>query len=128
MVIYGTALLSLCLLAGMLAGEALGWMMGVEANVGGVGIAMLLLMVATDRLKAARRLRPASDEGVLYWSAIYVPIIVAMAASQDVARAINGGAAAIVAGVLVVAVAFALVPVVGRIGLPKPTPETRKDA
>ncbi len=128
MVIYGTALLSLCLLAGMLAGEALGWLMGVETNVGGVGIAMLLLMVVTDKLKSARRLRPATDEGVLYWSAIYVPIIVAMAASQDVARAMSGGAAAIVAGVLVVAVAFALVPVVGRIGRPAPTTESGEEA
>ncbi|MDZ4698394.1 MAG: malonate transporter subunit MadL, partial [Rhodothermales bacterium] len=79
-------------------------------------------------LKSARRLRPATDEGVLYWSAIYVPIIVAMAASQDVARAMSGGAAAIVAGVLVVAVAFALVPVVGRIGRPAPTTESGEEA
>ncbi|MEZ4703372.1 MAG: malonate transporter subunit MadL [Rhodothermales bacterium] len=116
MVIYGTALLSLSLLAGMLAGEVLGWLIGVDANVGGVGIAMLLLIVGTDRLRAAGRMMPASEQGILFWSAIYIPIVVAMAASQNVVKAVNGGVAAVAAGVLVVVVCFALVPVIARIG------------
>ena len=48
MIIYGVALLSACLVAGMLVGEYLGVLLGVEANVGGVGIAMLLLVVACN--------------------------------------------------------------------------------
>ncbi|MDF1765139.1 MAG: malonate transporter subunit MadL, partial [Gammaproteobacteria bacterium] len=41
MLVYGVALLSACLLLGMLAGQALGLALGIDANVGGVGIAML---------------------------------------------------------------------------------------
>jgi malonate transporter MadL subunit len=38
LVIYGVALLSGCLLAGAFLGDLLGEVIGVEANVGGVGI------------------------------------------------------------------------------------------
>jgi hypothetical protein len=41
MVIYGVALLSICMLAGVFVGDLLGDLIGVQANVGGVGIAML---------------------------------------------------------------------------------------
>ena len=54
MIIYGVALLSACLVAGMLIGEGLGIILGVEANVGGVGIAMLFLVLAcnSERFRA----------------------------------------------------------------------------
>ncbi len=48
MVVYGVALLSACLIVGMLIGEALGVWLQVEANVGGVGIAMLFLVFASN--------------------------------------------------------------------------------
>ena len=35
MIVYGVALLSVCLVIGMLAGETLGVLLGVDANVGG---------------------------------------------------------------------------------------------
>ena len=44
MIIHGTALVSLCLLAGLATGRLLGGALGVDADVGGVGIAMLLLI------------------------------------------------------------------------------------
>jgi len=47
MIIYGVALLSTCLVIGMLIGQALGAALGIDANVGGVGIAMLLLVLAS---------------------------------------------------------------------------------
>ncbi|HBJ36204.1 MAG TPA: hypothetical protein DDZ51_15930 [Planctomycetaceae bacterium] len=40
MTIYGTALLSLCLPSGMNLGKLVGMAIGVDANLGGVGIAM----------------------------------------------------------------------------------------
>jgi malonate transporter MadL subunit len=56
MIIYGVALLSGCLLVGMLTGEVLGVVLGVSANVGGVGIAMLLLAgVQFDKIAVPRR-------------------------------------------------------------------------
>ncbi len=56
MIIYGVALLSLCTLAGLFIGEILGVLLGVPANVGGVGIAMLLLIFVGSYL--GKRLRP----------------------------------------------------------------------
>lgn len=42
MVIYGTALIAGCYLAGSLMGQLLGQLLGIPANIGGVGFAMLL--------------------------------------------------------------------------------------
>jgi len=47
-VIYGVALLSFCMLVGVFVGDVLGELIGVQANVGGVGIAMLLLLFLSN--------------------------------------------------------------------------------
>ena len=116
MIVYGVALLSLCLIAGMLLGETLGVLMGVHANVGGVGIAVLLLVFASNTDKFKSLTEGAAGAGIQFWSAMYIPIVVAMAARQDVAAAADGGLIALVAGVAAVVVSFALVPVLSRIG------------
>ena len=116
MVIYGVALLSGCLLVGMLAGEVLGVLLGVSANVGGVGIAMLLLVLACSSTRLKSLVDGASGTGIKFWSAMYIPIVVAMAARQNVAAAADGGLLALAAGVSAVVVSFALVPVLSRIG------------
>lgn len=115
MVIYGVALLAFCLLAGSLAGDLIGQLLGIQANVGGVGIAMLLLLFVTS-LRAERwQLSAASQSGILFWSAMYIPIVVAMAAKQNVVGAIESGWLALVAGVLAVVVSFALIPLFARL-------------
>ena len=116
MVIYGVALLGSCLLAGMLAGEILGVLLGVSANVGGVGIAMLLLVLACNSTRLKSLVAGISGNGIKFWSAMYIPIVVAMAASQNVAAAAAGGLLALVAGSGAVIVSFALVPVLSKIG------------
>ena len=116
MAIYGTALLSICLLVGLIVGNLLGALVDVDANVGGVGIAMLLLILVCDRLQRSGRLQPPSERGIAFWSSVYIPIVVAMAASQNVLAAIKGGPVAIIAGVLAVMTGFALVPVISRFG------------
>ncbi len=116
MAIYGTALLSLCLVVGLIVGRLIGVLVGVDANVGGVGIAMLLLILIAERLHQSGRLQPPSEQGILFWSSLYIPIVVAMAASQNVLAAIQGGPVAIFAGVLVVLISFALVPCITRLG------------
>lgn len=126
MIIYGVALLSVCLVAGMLIGESLGILLDVDANVGGVGIAMLFLVLASNSEKFKSLTSGTAGEGIRFWSAMYIPIVVAMAARQDVAGAIDGGLLALVAGVAAVVVSFALVPVLSKIGkppVPVPTPE-----
>ena len=55
------------------------------------GFAMLMLIVASGRLQGAGYLPRPTQNGVLFWSAIYIPIVVAMAASQNVRAAITGG-------------------------------------
>ena len=82
MVIYGTALLAFCMLVGLMVGQLLGDLLGVGKNVGGVGIAMLLLIVMSDWLRRRDRLPVPTQQGVLFWSAIYIPIVVAMAATR----------------------------------------------
>ena len=116
MAIYGTALLSVCLLVGLIIGKLLGIFVGVEANVGGVGIAMLLLVLVCDRLQRSGRIQPPSSSGIVFWSSIYIPIVVAMAASQNVLAAIKGGPVAVAAGVLIVVASFAMVPLLDRLG------------
>ena len=118
MAIYGTALLAFCLLVGLLVGKLLGWMLGLDGNIGGVGIAMLLLILLTDRLKRSDALAEPSEAGILFWSSIYIPVIVAMAATQNVRAAIHGGPAALLAGALTVVGCCALVPVFARLGRP----------
>lgn len=116
MAIYGTALLAACLLVGLVLGDWIGLALGVQANVGGVGIAMLLLIVTSDRLRTAGRMSKPTEAGVMFWSMIYIPIVVAMAASQDVRGALGSGALALLAGGLTVVGCFAAVPLISRLG------------
>ena len=121
MAIYGVALLAGCMIAGIFIGELLGKLIGVQANVGGVGIAMLLLILLSDYMRRHGRLNPVSRQGVIFWSSIYIPVVVAMAAKQNVIAAVRGGPAALLAGTLAVIASFALVPVISRIGDAKAT-------
>ena len=116
MIIYGVALLSVSLILGMLTGEALGVILGVDANVGGVGIAMLFLVFASNSASFRALTAGAAGEGIKFWSAMYIPIVVAMAAQQNVAATTNGGMLALVVGIAAVLVSFALVPIISRLG------------
>jgi malonate transporter MadL subunit len=101
-----------------------GKLIGVPANVGGVGIAMLLLIGLGSYLNKSGWFKGKTEQGVEFWSAIYIPIVVAMAAQQNVYGALKGGPMAILAGTVAVAIAFALVPVLVRIGNKAPEPVT----
>ena len=110
------ALLATCLVTGTIAGEYLGVAIGVEANVGGVGIAMLLLVIACNLSRFKLPVDGPSGEGIKFWSAMYIPIVVAMAARQNVFSALSGGWMAIVAGVAAVTASFAMIPLLARLG------------
>lgn len=115
MIIYGVALLAACMIAGTFVGDYLGVLLGVKANVGGVGIAMLLLVAASASARLRHLVEGPSGDGIKFWSAMYIPIVVAMAARQNVVAAAHGGILAIAAGVIATAVCFALVPVLSRL-------------
>ncbi|WP_022706264.1 MULTISPECIES: malonate transporter subunit MadL [Paracoccus] len=116
MIIYGVAALAACHLAGVILGDLLGAVLGVQSNVGGVGFAMLILVVLTDWMRRTGRLPKLTEQGVLFWSAMYIPIVVAMAAKQNVVAALAGGPVAIIAGVGATVVCVAMVPVIAGIG------------
>lgn len=116
MIIYGVAALAACHLVGVILGDLLGAILGVQSNVGGVGFAMLLLILATDWMRRNGKLPVLTEQGVLFWSAMYIPIVVAMAAQQNVVAALAGGPIAVIAGVGATLACVALVPVVSRIG------------
>lgn len=117
MIVYGVALLSFCMLLGTYAGNLLGGLLGLEANVGGVGIAMLLLILLSNLSSKKFRLNDVSESGIYFWSAMYIPIVVAMAAKQNVLAALSSGWLAVVAGALAVAVSFAAIPLISRLGV-----------
>ena len=119
MIIFGVAFLALCTLTGIFVGELLGKLIGVPANVGGVGIAMVLLILLGSYLKTRGLFTMDSEQGIKFWSAVYIPIVVGMEAKQNVYGALSGGPMAILAGIAAVAIAFALVPVLDRIGRKK---------
>lgn len=110
MVIYGVALLAFCYLVGQVVGEYLGSWLGVEANVGGVGFAMLLLIVINSWLEKRGKLDNLTQSGIQFWNQMYIPIIVAMASTQNVKLAVSSGAVALLAGALPVAVCYFTIP------------------
>ncbi|MCJ7858393.1 malonate transporter subunit MadL [Corynebacterium kalidii] len=116
MIIYGTAILAACVLVGKAIGTLLGQLLGVDADVGGVGFAMIVLLLVTGWLRSRRYLPRVTERGVLFWSGIYIPIVVAMAMTQNVRSAVDGGVMAIAAGVVVLIASLALVPAVAKIG------------
>jgi len=91
MVIFGTALLAACYLAGVVIGEGLAALIGVKANVGGVGIAMLLLIAAQHFLQKRGLFAVDTAKGVTFWAMLYIPVVVAMAATQNVIVAAKSG-------------------------------------
>jgi malonate transporter MadL subunit len=114
MIIYGTALLAVCHLLGIVLGDLLGRALGMTTNVGGVGIAMLLLIIARVWLHQQGLFNETSEKGVNYWGAIYIPVVVAMAMQQNVVAALRGGPMALLAAVGAVAVCFGFVAFINR--------------
>lgn len=116
MIIYGVALLAFCFLTGNYIGDILGALLGVKANVGGVGFAMLLLIILTSKGIDAGWLDKKGQEGIAFWSAMYIPIVVAMSSIQDVVAALSGGTIAVLGGVLGVALGFVFIPILRKFG------------
>jgi malonate transporter MadL subunit len=116
MVIYGVALLSFAYLAGQILGALLGKLIGVKANVGGVGISIFLLLLLIEYFTKKGKLNIQSQDGLKFWGAMYIPIVVAMAAQQNVMAAVKGGPLALLAGVITVIIMFLLIPLLDKVG------------
>ena len=116
MIIYGTALLAFCHLAGLFLGDLLGVAIGVKTNVGGVGIAMLLLIFLRLYLHKKGLPPKETEAGVGFWGAMYIPVVVAMAANQNVVAALKGGPVALLSALGAAAVCACCIAVLSRTG------------
>lgn len=119
MKIYGVALLAFCFIAGKLIGNLLGAIIGVNSDVGGVGFAMMLLILGNIYLREKDLLPEETQSGILFWSSMYIPVVIAMSASQNVKAAVSGGPVAILAGAGVTIACLFMVPVIAKIGVKK---------
>ena len=123
MIIYGVALLAICTLAGVIMGDMLGVLLGVKSNVGGVGIAMMLLIVARLVMHKKGLLPEVTEAGVGYWGAMYIPVVVAMAAQQNVVTALHGGPVAVLAAIGSVVVCGCTIALISRTHKGEPLPD-----
>ncbi|MBQ4517927.1 MAG: malonate transporter subunit MadL [Clostridia bacterium] len=113
--IYGVALLAGCMFAGSFVGNLLGILTGLNSDIGGVGFAMILLLLATNS-KTVNKIMPAGyTKGVEFWKEMFIPVIIALSASQNVASAIDGGLLALLAGVGVVVVMMLMIPLLNKL-------------
>lgn len=120
MIIYGTALLAVCHLLGIFLGDLLGALLGAKTNVGGVGIAMILLICARLTMHKRGLMPEHTEMGVAFWGAMYIPVVVAMAASQNVVAALRGGPVALLAAFASVAACACCIALLNRSERPAP--------
>ena len=96
------------MLLGKYLGTLLGTLVGVGGDVGGVGFAIILLLfVGNCRLFSFTK-RQDFIQSMTFWKKMYIPVVVAMAASQNVFRMLTSGMVAIVGGAAAVAFPFLL--------------------
>ena len=112
--IYGVATLAGCYLLGKILGTALGMATGINSDIGGVGFGILLMILLTNSKKLKFTQKDGYKKSVTFWKTMYIPVVVAMAASQNVFSMMSGGLVAIVAGTAAVFFAFFLVFLLSR--------------
>jgi malonate transporter MadL subunit len=104
--IKGLAILSISFILGMWTGELLGSWLGINANVGGVGFAMIYLILSKEYFARKGWWKSELEFGIEFWNKLYIPVVIAMAASLDVKSAISSGTLAVFAGIIPVILAF----------------------
>ena len=104
--IYGVAALSACMLLGSLIGTVFGDLIGAGTEIGGVGFAMLLLIFLTNSKKFTFTQKPAFVQGVNFWKAMFIPVVIAMTATQNVFNMLSSSIVAIAAGAAAVGFSY----------------------
>ena len=112
--LYGVALLSGCMFVGSFVGNLLGLWTGLGSDIGGVGFAMILLLLATNSKTVNKILPEGYTKGITFWKEMYIPVIIAMSASQNVTSALKGGVLALVLGVGIVLIMLLLIPLFNK--------------
>jgi malonate transporter MadL subunit len=119
MLVYGVAVLAGCFMFGQIIGQLLGRVLHIDANVGGVGFAMLLLILVNQWMHHKKWITKEMEGGIEFWSKMYLPVIVAMSAIQNVKGAISSGMIAILAGIIPTAICFLMIPFISKISKSK---------
>lgn len=104
--IYGVATLAACMLLGMMIGTVFGDLIGAGTEIGGVGFAMLLLIFVTNSNKLAFTQKPAFAQGMNFWKAMFIPVVIAMTATQNVFQMLSSSIVAITAGAAAVGYSY----------------------
>ena len=95
--------------------DYLGKIFHLTGNLGGVGIAMLLLVIGNDYFKKNNLMPSETENGILFWSTMYIPVVVAMSATQNVRAALSGGWLAFLVGIIATIACYLLVPVLSKL-------------
>lgn len=106
--IYSLVTLALCMILGKYIGTLFGNLVGIGSDVGGVGFAILLLLFVSNSKWFPFAKSKDFLSGMTFWKRMYIPVVVAMAASQNVYRMLTSGMVAIVGGAAAVAFPFLL--------------------
>lgn len=114
--IYSLVTIAVCMLLGKYIGTLLGTAVGIGADVGGVGFAILLMLFVTNCSKFTFTKRQDFIQGMHFWKKMYIPVVVAMAASQNVFRMLTSGMVAIIGGAAAVAFPFLLLYLLHKFG------------
>lgn len=124
MKIYGVAILAGCFLAGQLLGNFIGIWIDIPGNMGGVAFAMFFLILINERFRKNGLLKEETEKGILFWNAMYIPVVVAMSAIQNVKAALTGGWVAVVVGIVATGFCLLLVPVLSKLAVMKEKPDS----
>ena len=87
---------------------------GIDANVGGIGIAMFLLMILSNYQNFKLSIGDISESGITLESNLYTNSG-CYAAKQNVVGALDGGFMALVAGIVVVSISFLFIPLLSNL-------------
>ncbi|HEY5690640.1 MAG TPA: malonate transporter subunit MadL [Cyclobacteriaceae bacterium] len=115
MKIYGVAILAGCFLVGQIIGNTIGHWVNIPGNMGGVAFAMFLLILVNERARKKGLLKEETVAGIQFWNAMYIPVVVALSATQNVRAALTGGWVALVVGVVATGCCLLLVPLLSKI-------------
>lgn len=116
MEIFGLGIVAGCMYVGSIIGYSIGNALGISGNVGGVGFAMLILVLVSNFVEQKGGFSERTQKGIYLLSSLYIPIVVAMAARQNVVAAFSGGAVAFLAGGVATIASMFLVPLIGKLG------------
>ncbi len=118
MIIYGTALLALCHLLGIFLGDLLGQALGVRPTSAAWASRCCCSSRRASTCNRKGILPKLTELGVEYWGAMYIPVVVAMAAQQDMVSALRGGPVALLSALAAVAVCAVVISLINRMEHP----------